>query len=192
MKKIALALMILCLSGCSSKQVALDTYTLAIPPSKRLLGSKFKNSTLKVSYPKSIKEKSTYKMQYSYSNTEQGYYQDSQWSNNLGKLLQGVLMQTIENSHAFKAVLPYSSTALEQYRLESNIFDFSHHVRAKLSYAVVSIQLNLIKRDSGRLLKSKRFSYRVATPTTDAKGYVKATDIAIGRLSNDMIEWLVH
>ena len=94
------------------------------------------------------------------------------------------------HSRIFKAVLPYESTAGEDLRLESIVFDFSHHVRGEASFAIVSIQMNLINTDSGKLIKTKRFSYKEQTQTLDARGYVEATNRAMGRLSRDLVVWL--
>lgn len=141
-------------------------------------------------YPQSLKEKTSQKMSYSYSSAEQGVYQNSQWSNNIGKLLEGTFIQALDGSRLFKAVLPYSSTVQEDYRLESNIFAFSHQVRGEQSHALVSMQFSLINTDTGKLVKTKRFSYRVVTKTIDAKGYVEATNEAVERLTKDLLRWL--
>ncbi|HIP61345.1 MAG TPA: hypothetical protein EYG98_02195 [Sulfurovum sp.] len=190
MKNLLVLFVFLWLSACSIKQASLKVYTLDIPQNSTVSSSRLRAKTIKVTYPRSIEEKSNSKMRYSYSNAEQGTYNNSQWSNDIGKLLQGTLIQVLEESRLFRAVIPYASTIKEDYRLESNIFDFSHHVRGEASYAIVSIQFNLIDIDSGRLIKSKRFSYREMTPTTDAKGYVDATNKAISRLSRDLIVWI--
>jgi cholesterol transport system auxiliary component len=96
----------------------------------------------------------------------------------------------LSNSKVFKAVLADNSTLKENYRLESNIFSFEHRVRGKESYADVSMQFTLIDADTGKLVKSKRFSYTEPTPSVDAEGYAKATNIVIQRLGKDLIEWI--
>ena len=190
MTKLALIFVLLWFSGCSSKQAPLKVYTLNAPTVVTSSGSKFRYKTIKVMYPQSLKEKISQKMSYSYSSVEQSVYQNSQWSNNIGKLLEGTLIQALDGSRLFKAVLPYASTAQEDYRLESNIFAFSHQVRGEQSHALVSIQFSLINTDTGKLVKSKRFSYKVPTKTMDAKGYVEATNEAVGRLTKDLLRWL--
>jgi len=189
-KKLVLIFVLLWFGGCSSKQAPLKVYTLNAPAVATSYSNKFKYKTIKVMYPQSLKEKISQKMHYSYSSAEQGVYQNSQWSNNIGKLLEGTLIQALDGSRLFKAVLPYASTAQEDYRLESNIFAFSHQVRGEQSHALVSIQFSLIDTDTGKLVKTKRFSYRIATKTMDAKGYVEATNEAVGRLTKDLLRWL--
>ncbi len=183
---------LLWMGGCSSKQPPLKIYTLNAPAVLKSSSSKFKQRTIKVTYPSSLKEKISQKMRYSYSSAEEGVYENSQWSNNIGKLLEGTFIQALDESKLFKAVLPYSSTLQEDYRLESTVFAFTHQVRGEQSHALVSIQFSLINTDIGKLVKTKRFSYKVPTRTTDAKGYVEATNEAVDRLTKDMLRWIQY
>ena len=190
-KKFFLIVSLFVLSGCSLKEAApLKVYTLDSGNVTPVTYSNYRNKTIKVSYPQTLKEKLTNGMAYSYSSSERGEYLNSQWSNNAGKLIQGNIIQVLVQSRIFKAVLPYESTAGEDLRLESTVFAFSHHVRGEASYAIVSIQFSLINTDSGQLIKTKRFSYKENTQTLDARGYVEATNRAMARLSRDLVEWL--
>ena len=190
-KKFFLIASLFILSGCSLKEATpLKVYTLDAGVVTPVSYSDHRSQTIKVSYPQALKDKLTNGMSYSYSSSERGEYQNSQWSNNIGKLIQGNIIQILVQSRTFKAVLPYESTAGEDLRLESTVFDFSHHVRGEASYAVVSIQFNLINTDSGKLIKTKRFSYKENTRTLDARGYVEAANRAMVRLSRDLVVWL--
>ncbi len=191
MRRFIVLCTLLWLVGCSSKALPLKVYTLDVPSTvAKTANVKFKHATLKVTFPQTLKEKIGQKMHYSYSSAEQGFYLNSQWSNNIGKLLEGTFILALDESKLFKAVLPYQSTAHEDYRLESTIFAFTHRVRGEDSHAIVSIQFSLIDTDTGKLVKIKRFSYRVATNSLDAKGYVEATNEAVGRLTEALIRWL--
>jgi cholesterol transport system auxiliary component len=191
MKKVLIVIALLAVTGCSMKEAEpLKVYTFSFERITPVSQSRYRNKTIKVSYPQTAKEKLTDKMSYSYSSSERGFYQNSKWFNNLGKLVQGSVIQALDESRIFKAVLPYESTAGEDLRLESTIFDFSHHVRGDASYAVVSIRFSLIETYTGKLIKTRRFSYREDTVTTDAEGYVKASNKAMERLLNDLAAWL--
>ncbi|RLA67471.1 MAG: hypothetical protein DRQ78_02615 [Epsilonproteobacteria bacterium] len=175
--------------GCTQAP-ALKTYSLAVPTVKAVQHSRYQKQSLKVMYPQSLRESISQKMNFSYSVNDRGVYQNAQWSNHVSKILQGTFVEIIENAKIFKAVLADTSTAEENYRLESNIFAFSHSVRGAASHAMVSIQFNLIDSHTGYLIKSKRFSYQEPTQTLDAKGYVLATNVIMRRLSRDLVEWL--
>ncbi len=175
--------------GCSKAPV-INVYRLNVPQVQTQSTSVYKDKSIKVSFPQSLKEPMSEKMLFSYAENDRGAYQNSQWSNNLGRILQGTFIEVLDRSRLFKIVLSDMSTLEENYRLESTIFDFEHQVRGRDSYAVVSIQFTLINADTGRLVKSKRFSYQEPTPTTDAKGYAIATDRVIVKLSQDLLQWL--
>ncbi|RLA58126.1 MAG: hypothetical protein DRQ78_12625 [Epsilonproteobacteria bacterium] len=173
-----------------SQAPKLDLYTLDTSTNTKVHKTVYKTKSIKVVYPQSLREAISEKMNFSYSNSEQGSYQNSQWSNHLAKLLQANFIETLEESHLFKAVLSDSSTAQENYRLESNIFAFHHRVRGEASHAIVSIQFNLINAQTGQLVKSKRLSYQESTTSLDAKGYAQATNRILQRLSQDLLLWL--
>jgi len=177
------------LLGCT-KEPALKVYSLEVPPIQRVQSSQHRHQSIKITYPHSIKEPMSDKMYFSYSVSDKGSYQNSQWSNNINKLLQGTLIEAIDNAHMFKTVLSDTSSVEENLRLESDVYTFEHKVRGKDSYAVISIQFVLINADTGRLLQSKRFSYKEPTITVDAKGYAQATNRALASLSQDLMKWL--
>jgi len=190
MKQVMIILMLWLFTGCSSTQPPLKIYTLKVDGVPSVISKRYHAAILKVAYTGSVKERFSDMMRFSYSPVEQGEYQNSQWSNDVGMLLQGVLVETLSRSGLFKAVLSYNSSVEEDYRLESTLFSFSHAIRGPYSYALVSIQFDLIDTHSGRLVKSRRFSYREDTKTTDASGYVEATNKIMTRLSYDLIHWL--
>lgn len=189
-KNIIWIMLFLMFQGCSLKEPPLKIYTLNTTTNIKVYNHTFKEKTLKVNYPQSIKEKIGQEMNFSYSETEQGSYQNARWSNSLGQLLQGVFLETLQQSGLFGTVLSFSSSAREDYRLESTVFAFSHCVRGDISNAAVSIQFSLIDADTGKLMKSRRFSYAVPTITTDAKGYTDAANQALDQLSRDLAAWL--
>lgn len=175
--------------GCSKAPV-LNMYSLHAPKVQTKTAHAYRGKSIKVSFPQSIKEPLSERMQFSYAPNDRGVYQNSQWAANMGRLLQGMFIEVLDGSRLFKVVLPDMSTLQENYRLESTIFDFEHQVRGEGSYAIVSIQFTLINADTGTLAKSKRFSYQERTPTTDAKGYATATNRIMIRLSDDLLKWI--
>ena len=189
--KILLIVSLFFFSACSIKEApVMKVYSLLTPTVTATNHGRYSNKILKVSYPHVLKEKLNNKMYYSYSLSEQGTYLNSRWSNDLGKLLQGSMITVLAQSGLFKVVVPFSSDVDEDFRLESTIFDFSHHVRGEASYAVVSIQSTIVSAETGKLLKVKQFSYKEYTQTTDARGYAEATNRIMSKFSRDLLYWL--
>ena len=182
---------ILCVGilGCTQAPV-LKVYSLDVPKVQKVAHSSYKQKVIKVSFPQSLREQISQKMNFSYSYNDYGTYMNSEWSNHMSKLLQGTVIDVLDRSKIFKTVLPDTTTLKVNYRLESNIFAFEHQVRGKESHSIVSIQFTLIDADTGKLVKSKRFSYQEATPSVNAEGYASATNVAMARLSQDLVGWL--
>jgi cholesterol transport system auxiliary component len=190
-KHTAWVLTLFLLSGCALKDSAPVTeYTLSANPVAAVSSNQYRNRTIKVSYPDSLKEKLSRNINYSYSLSDRGVYQNSQWSNAVPRLIQGSVIESLEQSHIFKGVLPPSSTAYADYRLESSIYDFSHHVRGEASYAIVSIRFTLIDTNTGKMTKTRKFMYKEYTKTTDARGFVASANVAMSKLSRDLVNWL--
>lgn len=190
MKFITGTIVVILLAGCSTRMAPLKNYTLQTHEVTKNYKGRYQHKTIKVMQPQSLKEKLSQKMYFSYSPALQGAYLNSKWSNDLGKLIQGTLIHTLQRSGMFKGVVSFVSTVQADYRLESTVIDFSHHIRGDASYAVVSIRFTLLSTHTGKLIKSKHFSYREATKTTNAEGYVEASNRALARLSNDLVLWL--
>lgn len=177
------------LGGCS-KAPALKVYSLNVPTIEATHNSSYSNKSIKVAYPQSLREQISQKMNFSYSISDRGTYQNSEWSNDMSRLLQGTFIEVLDSAKLFRVVLSDTTTLKENYRLESNIFAFEHRVRDRASHSIISVQFTLINADTGKLVKSKRFSYAEPTQTTNAEGYADATNRALNRLSKDVIKWL--
>ena len=189
LNKYVIMALLIALVGCTQAPT-MKVYSLEVPKTHSVSTSPYKNKVVKVSFPYSLREEISEKMNFSYSDSDYGTYLNSQWSNNIGKLLQGTFIDVLSTSKLFKAVLADTSTLKANYRLESNIFSFEHRVRNNQSYAVVSMQFALIDADTGKLVKSQRFTYEEPTSTTNAKGYAEATNRVIIKLSQSLLEWI--
>jgi len=181
------------LSGCAFKSATLRTFTLN--PNYRfakVAHSPYKNKSVKVAYPNSIKGKSSSSIYFSYSRLEEGSYQNSTWSNSSSQLLTSSIIRALEHGGVFKSVIDYTSLANTDYLLESEVYDIYHKVRKGLSVAVLSMRFDLIDTDNNKLVKSKKFTYEIPTKTVDAVGYVAATNRALEKLSADLVRWLAQ
>ena len=175
--------------GCSSKNVTLNQYSIKSYEHTYINSSKYKNKTIKVMYPKFLSNIDSTKIKYSYSSIEEGFYENSEWSSDLGDMIQSVLIKSLSN--LFKGVFLNSSIVNSDYILETTVYDFSHHVRGNESYSIVSIQASLIDKHTGRLIKSKKFYHKEFTDTTNAVGYIKSVNNNYQKITIKIIDWLV-
>ncbi len=166
-------------------------YTLITPTPKVIPHPSHTHQSLKVLYPRSLKSQAGVAMHYHYSGEESGVYLHSAWSNDIGKLLEGSLIEALSRSGVFGAVVSYHSTLETTYRLESTLYALEHRIRGEASYAILSVECRLIDAREGGLVKSRRFSYQVPTTQTNAKGYAEATNHALARFVEELLAWLI-
>ncbi len=191
MRYIVLLALIIGVYGCSTKETALRTYTInpQIDIDKQS-STIYSTKSIKIAYPTSIKGVVSRRMTYSYSDQEEGTYNNARWSVSSGKLLMNTYIKALDESHLFGSVIEYSSLAETDYLLESEVYEFYHKIRGKVSLSIVSVKFNFIAMDTNRLIKSKKFSYQIPTATLNAQGYVQASNIAVKQMTLDMIAWL--
>jgi len=193
MKEIAVAaLSALLLTGCVQESLPpITQYTLVSTGISPVSHSPYAHKVLQVAYPQSLSLPMGVRIYYSYGPMERGKYENAYWASAVGQMVQGRLIETLSAAKLFKAVIPYSSSANADMRLESVIYDLSHHIRGDASYAVLSIRFTLIDTQTGEVIKSKRFSYKETTPTVDAKGFVLALNRAMARMERSLISWIL-
>jgi len=184
---------ILLLGGCSMKSSEMKTYGLNPDLNfSKLPYAVYRDKSVKIAYPTNIKGKSSSSIYFSYSKIDEGKYQNAIWTSSNGQLLINSIIRSLEKGGVFKTVIDYTSLGNTDYLLESEVYDFYHKVRKGVSVSVLSIRFDLIDTDYNHLVKSKRFTYEVPTQTVDALGYVKATNIALDKMSLDLVKWLAR
>jgi len=184
---------ILLLGGCSMKSSEMKTYGLNPDLNfSKLPHATYRDKSVKIAYPTNIKGKSSSSIYFSYSKIDEGKYQNAIWTSSNGQLLINSIIRSLEKGGVFKTVIDYTSLGNTDYLLESEVYDFYHKVRKGVSVSVLSIRFDLIDTDYNHLVKSKKFTYEVPTQTVDALGYVKATNIALDKMSLDLVRWLAR
>lgn len=193
MKKIvAMILWMLLVSGCALKQTEVETYTIDLDTMSQKQAKQFQRDTLKVMPLTSYAIRLSKKIHYSAANYQIGTYQESEWITGLDKLLETVLVKSLQANGTFKTVVPYTSSATFDYRLEGEVIKFLHQIRDTRSTAEVEIHLSLIRHRDGKIVKSKHFTYTIPTETIDAAGYVKAVNHAMVQFHRDFLAWIAH
>jgi len=181
---------ILMFGGCSTKNPPMKRYLLEPDFSFGRVHSRYSDSSIKISYPNDIIGRSGTNIYYSYNKLEDDSYQNSSWSSSSSQLISSVIVRALEHGKVFDSIVDYRSISTTDYLLESEIYHLYHKIRKDISLSIVAIRFDLIDLSNNRLVKSRRFSYKIPTKSIDAIGYVEATNIALERLSRDLVEWL--
>ncbi len=190
MKRILLIITIF-LSGCSFKQLpSMNTFNLGQANVNKVNYSKYKNKILKISYATSISKPLIDKMRYCHKNAECGYYLNNKWDSSVAYLLNGYIINSLQDANLFKSVIPYTSIAMEDLKLEPVVYSFYNLVEKNNSYAIVKIDFNLIDSNTNKLIKNKTFTIKKLAPSINAQGYASATKRALNELSKKLIRWI--
>lgn len=118
-------------------------------------------------------------------------YAWSRWVDTPVRMLQLVLQEGLEQSGLFQAVLPPTSMLVADLRLETTVYDFSHHLEAGgKSEAVVRLGFHLLDARKAKLLASRQFEVRMPTASRNAEGAVTALNRAVAALLPQLADWL--
>jgi cholesterol transport system auxiliary component len=175
------------LTACGSKTVRM--YTLA-PAQVSAGSSPFRDSDVRVEYPKGIEDTMGTRIYYTRSDLTRSYYLYNEWSQPLNRLVMAHLIDALQRSRTFRNVLDYASEAGADYLLETTIYRFGQRITDQGAVAEISIGLRLLRNGDHTLVKSRRFDYRIPCESADAPGFVKAANQAMERLADDMVRWL--
>jgi len=175
--------------GCAGRQ--LSQYTLEAPALTPVSSSPYRHATLRVDYPTGIDDTMGTRIYFATEEFTRSPYRYSRWSQPLNRLLMAHMIESLQRARIFASVLDYASQAPADYRLETTIYRFGHHLLdEKNSEARISVEVRLLRSSDSRLLKSRRFDYRIPCDTTDARGFVRAANRAMARFSRDLVRWL--
>lgn len=117
------------------------------------------------------------------------FYAYHRWADTPARLLAPLLIEALAASGAFRAVLPPTSLAGADLRLESEIRSFEQVLEgAGASHVRIVIDARLIDSASGRVRASRRFAaLRPASP--DAKGASAGMRAALRELLPALAAW---
>ncbi len=167
-------------------------YTLDTPHLSPHKQTRYARSTIKIAYPKSIKDMMSRDIMIKYDTNKQSFYQHSIWAENINRLTMAYITEVLEYSKLFKTTMNYSSYAKSDFLLEIFIHQMHHHIYHDGSCARLSIKLNLLHSNNSHLIKTRHFDYRIPTATQDAKGFIEANQKAWNQFQSDMIEWIAE
>jgi len=186
MKKYIILAALLFASGCAVKTHKLNIYDLS--SNVQISTNRHSNSVLMVKYPHSLGAIGGSRIYYKKGDLT-SYYLYSSWSQSLNRMIYSEVLKTLSNSHKYKSVIGFNSSAKADLNLEIEILDFYHIVEDSNSYADISIAVKLID-SNGNILKDRVFKYKIDIDEVNAQGFIKASKEAINRFLQELIQTL--
>ena len=189
----AVACVGLLLSGC-----ALASLGQTEPPSRTfdLAGTGFTGTPgkrgglqLVVSEPLAVRALAGDRILVKASATEISYFGGAVWGDQLPKLLQARLIETIQSGGRFQAVGDSRDRIDADLELASDIRRFEMTVEGKSATAHVELFLKLIDRRTGRLVASNGFAAEAAAASQTPEDGVSALNAAMQALLPRITAW---
>jgi len=169
-KIIFLSIVVALFTGCVPKSnYKMSIYNLDVTVSD--INSPKNNKVIMVKYPDVLGPIGGSRIYYKRDN-ETNYYLYSRWSGSLSSLIYKDILTSLQNSNRFKSVVGYNSSADANIVLEIQIIDFYHIVDKTTSYVKITIGIKYIDKNSGKIIKSRVYSYKKDIPIANAKNFV--------------------
>jgi cholesterol transport system auxiliary component len=173
------------LAACTALQPPqaddVSTYVLEAKPAAGTPRPK-RDLVLEVSAPRARPGFDTPQMAYTRRANALEYFAKSRWADTPARMLAPLLVQALEQSGGFRAVVQAPSLAAADLRLDSELVRLQQDFGAKPSRVRITVRAQLIDVNTRRVLATAQFDETEAAPSDDPYGGVLAANRALGRV----------
>ena len=180
----------LVLAACSvlprSEPVMIDRYTLDIP-AWRAQAADADAPVLLVTRPLARVELDTPRMAFREQDYQLRYFARSRWVDTPAQLLLPGLVEALEASGHFGAVVRVGSAARPDLRLDVELLEFSQDFRVAPSEFQLRLRLQLVDLETRAVLASHLFTTRATAPERSPRGVAAAANTAWEALLPELV-----
>lgn len=148
--------------------------------------------TLLVFPPEARPPYDTTQMAYSIRSYEVAYFRDHQWAATPSRMLQPLLVRTLESTGHFKAVVSPPSADRHSYSLRTEIVELVQDFAAEPAMLRLSLRLRLSDDATGRLVATDEISVRELMRQRTAYAGVVAANDAIARALRELASFVLE
>lgn len=196
-KLIGAGLMALALSGCGpliklpGSGPAPMFYSLT-PPALETVAAP-REATLLVEEPLALGGLGGDRIALTPARREMSFFAHARWRDRAPRLMLAALIETLEDSKAFKAVIREGAGLRSDYRLKLELRDFqAEYAGAGAPRVHVRLYAMLIGQPRGDILATRQFDHAVPAGGTDMAAIVGAFDEALGGVLGDAAHWVLR
>jgi cholesterol transport system auxiliary component len=118
------------------------------------------------------------------------YFEDAAWSDRLTSLVQSRVVEAMQDSKAFNAVLTTDDRVEGDYTLALEIREFQVEVGGAQPSAVVTFFAKLTQDKRGKVIATKEFTARVPAPKDNPASGVAALQTDFNEVTHSLVDWL--
>ena len=143
------------------------------------LGAASAGPTLIISAPQASNGLNSTHMLYVPRANEIGYFVQSQWVDSPSAMLMPLIAQAIQSTGVFKAVISNPTSAISQFRMDTELVKLEQSFLVKPSQVQFALRAVIINTTTRSVVARRDFSAVMPTPTEDAYGGVIAAQRAV-------------
>lgn len=185
----------LLLAGCtglpSSRRDRQNIYVLDAAPAVQASTVK-RDWVLAVSMPHARSGFETTQIAYLQQRHELNYFANSRWADTPAHMLHPLLLQGLEQSNSFSAVVRTASAIPADVRLDIELIRLQHDFTTHPSRVQITLQAQLIDLRSKRVLAIRKFDATENARTEDAYGGVNAANQLVQQVLWKVTEFCIE
>jgi cholesterol transport system auxiliary component len=194
-KKVGIVLSFFMLSSCSMlspvKTDSADTFELNTLPSVPVYKSG-RATTLVVMPIETTPVYNTSQIAYTIRPFQVSYYAKNRWIAPPANMLQPLLIQALQKTHYFRAVISPQVTGRFNYVLNMQLIKLQQDFTYPVSVVKLVAQVQLMRATDGQLIANKQFSVVVDAPQNNPYGGVMAANRATAILLKQITLFCIH
>ncbi len=180
------------LTGCGSlseivnDKTPTQTYVLSSNPESAEATTRRAGLVILVAAPKVWPGYDTSRIAYTRQAFKLDYFARNEWADHPGRMLEPLLVKTLEGSGQFGAVLSESSGVRTDLRLDTEIIRLQQEFDAKSSQGRVTLRAQLVDLNRGKVLGTRQFNASAPSKSQDPYGGVQAMNQALARVLREL------
>lgn len=114
------------------------------------------------------------------------YFANSEWVDPPARMLGTLLVASLQNTGAFRAVVLAPGTAVGEMRLETDLIRLQQEFQTRPSRVHFTLRATLLDEKTRRVLAWREFDATVPSPSDDPYGGVLAANLAVQSVLKDL------
>ena len=153
-------------------------------------GERIDRAVLLITPPKAQAGFETARMAYLLRPFEINYFGLNQWAETPARMVHQIMVENIDKTGLWSAVLPALGSVPAQYRLDCDNLILEQQFFTQPSRIRLALRAQLIETKKQSILASQYFELLEPAPSDDAYGGVLAANQATAKLLTQMVEWM--
>jgi cholesterol transport system auxiliary component len=120
------------------------------------------------------------------------YFAKNMWAETPPQMLQPLMIQTLLNTHHFKAVSGNNAYGTYEYVLNSQLLELQQDFTQRISVVRLRLRVELIRNSSNQVIATKEFSVVVPAPYNTPYGGVIAANRATAQMLQDLARFCMR